>query len=90
MLSVYSLLTLHGNILENLDHSRNLIKVHIFLVFEIFLPGRCIFREKVVEVVLFYGGSSGNELVHEARVCPTAHDLPEKKHQLNQTGLIPQ
>jgi hypothetical protein len=31
-----------------------------------------------VKVVLFDGGSSGDELVHEARVCPTAHDLPEK------------
>ncbi len=48
-------------------------------MFETFLLGCCIFREKVVEIVLFDGGSSGNELVHEARVCPTAHDLPEKK-----------
>jgi hypothetical protein len=56
-------------------------------MFEIFLLGRCIFREKVLKVVLFDGGSSGNELVHEARVCPTAHDLPEKS-KLNQTGLI--
>ena len=32
-----------------------------------------------MKVVLFDGGSSGDELVHQARVCPTAHDLPEKK-----------
>ena len=54
-------------------------------MFNILLPGYCIFYEEVIEIIFLDGGSSSNKLVHKARIGLTAHDLSRNKNlQLKQ------